>query len=121
MFNVNNQPEQKNVNEPDDSTYNYLGESTSSLSRYIEVGQLRSQSINGQSDDTYSHINANTAECDIQNPKTDYEDTTYNHIGDIPTATKSKFHTAMDPTLDKVQMGSLKRKKLSQVGMTMPL
>jgi len=90
MSNANNQPEPKNVKDPEDSTYNYLGESTSlsSLSRHIEDGQLRSQSINRQSDDTYSHINANTAEYHIQHPKTDYEDTTYNHIGDIPTATK---------------------------------
>jgi len=90
MFNQNNRPEQENENESVNSTYNHLGETIalSSLSRHNEDGQFGAQSNNGQTDDTYSHINENNNKSHIQNPKTDYEDTTYNHIGDIPTATK---------------------------------
>jgi len=91
MSKPNTRPEHDNVNEPEDSTYNHLGESIalSSLSRRNDDGQFGAQSNNGQMDDTYSHINANNDKSHIQNPKTDYEDTTYNHIGDIPTATKN--------------------------------
>jgi len=88
MSNMNSRPEQENVNETDDSTYNHLGEPTA-LAAVSCNGQLTDNPNNGLTDDTYSHINANNNGLQNQKLRTDYEDTTYNHLGDIPTSTST--------------------------------
>ena len=90
MSTVNNRHEQEYVDEPDDATYNHLGETFSQtfLSHGNGHGYLTGKTNNSQTDDTYSHINAKYANSQNKT-RTDYEDVTYNHLGEIPNVSKS--------------------------------
>jgi len=79
------------VSETEDSTYNHLGESNAftSVSHCNDKAHLTVKSNNDLLDDTYSHINANRNNSQNATPRADYEDSTYNHLGDIPTTSNS--------------------------------
>jgi len=93
--NMSNQDsfEEDYVFETEDSTCNHLGEPTAlaAVSRRTDNAQLTVQPDNGLTDDTYSHISANSNVLQNQKLRADYEDTTYNHLGDIPTSTSTKM------------------------------
>jgi len=91
MSNQNTRPEHDPNMETDDSTYNHLGEPTAlaAVTHRTDNEHLSVKSNNGLTDDTYSHINANSNGVQNQKLRADYEDTTYNHLGDIPTSTSA--------------------------------
>jgi len=88
-----NRPEQENVIETDDLTYNHLGETfvRTSESHRNDDGTFRGKPYNALTDDTYAHINANSNQTKNATVSSDYEDT-YNHLGDIPTAHQNFQH-----------------------------
>jgi len=92
MSNQNSRPEQDNVIETEDSPYNHLGEPTTlaAVTRRNDNGLSTVKTSDGLTDDTYSHINASSNAIQDEKLRTDYEDTTYNHLGDIPTVSTSK-------------------------------
>jgi len=92
LSNKNNQPEQNTTNGIDDPTNNHLGGSVSHVSLSNDNGLLGVKNNINQTDETYSHINENNAKSQTHILSTDYEDTTYNHLGDLPTATKNFPH-----------------------------
>jgi len=89
MSNQNSRPELDTNMETDDSTYNHLGDPTAlaAASYRTDNIQITVKPSNGLTDDTYSHINTNSNATQNQKLRADYEDTTYNHLGDIPTST----------------------------------
>jgi len=91
MSNQNSRSEHHTNMETEDSTYNHLGEPTAlaAVSCRTDNEHLTVKTNNGLTDDTYSHINANSNGVQNQKLRADYEDTTYNHLGDIPTSTNA--------------------------------
>jgi len=83
LSNQNNRPEQGNVIDTEESTYNRLSEAIAHNPLYFcnDNGQIMVDSEVDHLDSIYSHINANISK--IPKPNTDYDDTTYNHLGDI--------------------------------------
>jgi len=91
MSNQDSTSEQDTNMETDDSTYNHFGDLTAitAVSYRHGNGLLTVKTNNGFTDDTNSHINENSNASKNQKLETDYDDTTYNHLGDLPTNTGS--------------------------------
>ena len=83
LSNQSNPLVQGNVIDTEESTYNHLSEAIAHNPLYFcnDNGQMMVESEVDHLDCTYSHTNANISK--TPKPNIDYDDTTYNHLGDI--------------------------------------